>query len=181
MAGRKPRNLRDAAHLRGVPPVPPPEPQPMLPSPARIKVLAQAIILRVLENPAMPDHLRSPLFRPSLDAWARTEAGLQMIYDWMSDQIEQGGTGAMMVPPMPGTKAPMETWMLLERSAATLRSKLGMDPVSYAKIARDLGLGSKNEQDRLERMAEQGAGIVARAELESGVAEAEVIDPDGGV
>lgn len=134
-------------------------------TPQRIKVLADQIAGWLLADPEADAAWQSVDGRALVGAWARTEAGLRMIYDWMSSQIEQGGVNSMLVPPMPGTKPPMESWMAMERSAATLRAKLGLKPAIYARIARDLGL--KTEEDRLAEMDRQGMEIIGCGEPEA--------------
>lgn len=130
---------------------------------------ARALVTSVLEDKAMPDHLRSPAFRHSLDAWGRAEAAASLILEYISGQ----GIGATIVPKMGGTKAPLEIWQKFETTAARMRSELGISPASYARISRDLGLNQKANEDALERLSGQGAQIVARRmEIEGGSATA---------
>lgn len=123
---------------------------------------AEALMTAVLEDAECPDHLRSPVFRFALAAWCRAEAVAAVLFEYlMSLDAEQ-----MMQPRLAGTRAPADLWKAADAHAATLRGRLGMDPVNYAKIAKDLGIASKASEDALGRLAETGKGIVERREAE---------------
>lgn len=129
---------------------------------------AREILTATLENPRMPDHVRSPAFAVAVAEWAKAEAVAELVYEWAVRQIADGGMAAVMMPPMPGTKPPLETWRGLHAHAARLRARVGLDPVSYAALAKDLGIAQRAADDALERMAARGAEITARRELEAG-------------
>lgn len=135
---------------------------------------AQEILTAALEDPAMPDHVRSAGFAAAAQAWAEAEAVAELVLQWAVAQMENGDVGAMMTPPLPGTKAPIEVWRAVHAHAANLRAKLGLDPVSYSKIARDLGLAARAQDAAIERMGRAGAEIVARREREAGNGDAVV-------
>lgn len=125
---------------------------------------ARAIETAILEDPEMADHLRSPMFRKGMRAMCRAEARDEIVWEWLCAVVDEGGVGALMMPPMPGTRAPIETSMSAEARAAWHRARMGLDPVSYAKIARDLGIAGRAAEDGLVRLAGQGAEIIARRE-----------------
>ena len=111
----------------------------------------------------------SPAFRSAVLAWGRAEAVASLLFDWLALQDIDG----LITPRLAATKAPVDTWRSLEAHAANLRSKLGIDPVSYARIAKDLGIAQKASEDALERLAGKGAEITSRRlELEGGDAPA---------
>lgn len=134
-------------------------------SPAKIKPRAEAIINSVLEDPLMPGHLRSPAFRYALQAWAEAEAASSLLYDWIAEQSIE----TLVFPRLGATRAPIELWQTMAKTAATLRGKLGLDPASYSKISKNLGLEKKAAEDGLTLLATAGAAIVAaRAEITAG-------------
>ena len=127
-------------------------------SDAEIAPRARALAQSVLEDAAMPDHLRSPAFQYAVQAWSRMEIASQLLLEYISGQ----GIGAMVTPRMGGTKTPMEQWKSFEMAAARMRSDLGISPASYARLAKDLGIAQKASEDGLERLAGHGAEIVGR-------------------
>ena len=61
-------------------------------------------------------------------------------------------------------------WKAHAAFAASRRAALGISPVSYAKISRDLGIAAATTADPLQRMGERG-GEIARRRL--GITEGE--------
>lgn len=106
----------------------------------------------------MPDHLRTAAFASAAAAWARAEAIAEAVFDYMTSMSIED----MIAPPMPGTRAPIDTWRATDAHASRLRSKLGLDPGSYARIRRDLGIADRAEDAALERLSQTGAGLVTR-------------------
>lgn len=125
---------------------------------------AQAIISAMLEDARCPDHLRSPAFAPELMAWGKAEAVESFAWDDMCRLMDEEGTAAAfrMRPGM--MKSQVEVWKTVAAHAAQRRAALGISPVSYARIAKDLGIAAATTQDQLTRMAERG-GEIARARL----------------
>ena len=119
---------------------------------------ARAILLAVLEDPAMPDHVRTAAFASAAGAWARAEAVAELLFEHMGAMSVE----AMIAPPMPGTRAPIDVWRAADAHASRLRSKLGLDPGSYARIARDLGIADRALDAGLDRMSRTGAQLVTR-------------------
>ncbi len=120
---------------------------------------AKAILLAVLEDPAMPDHVRTAAFASAAGAWARAEAVAEVLFEYVC----QMSVDDMIAPPMPGTKAPVDVWRMADAHASRLRSKVGLDPMSYARIARDLGIADRALDAGLDRMSRTGAQYVTRA------------------
>jgi len=126
--------------------------------PAKIRPRAEEIVRSVLEDALMPDHLRSPAFRFALQAWAEAEAAAAMLYDWICEQSIE----TLVFPRLGATKAPVELWQTMAKTAMTLRGKLGLDPASYARISKDLGIAENASENQLRGAAQRGALIVAR-------------------
>lgn len=123
---------------------------------------AEAIVTAMLEDARCPSHLRSPAFAATLLAWGNAEAIASLAWDWMCDLLDEAGPQAIfgMSPGM--MKAQSEVYKTHAQAASQLRSKLGIDPVGYAKIAKDLGIAANAAEDQLQRMATTGAEITSR-------------------
>jgi hypothetical protein len=77
----------------------------------------------------------------------------------------------MVRPPLAGTRSPVDIWKATDAHAGRLRAQLGLNPVAYAGLAKDLGLAAKASDDALERLAAQGAEIATRRAIGTGPAE----------
>lgn len=75
-----------------------------------------------------PD-LAEPRFVFAVRAWARAEARVANVEDWLVDRGLLGDDG----DPRPAT----ELLLKLERQAADLRARLGLDPRSDAQLSRE--------------------------------------------
>jgi hypothetical protein len=134
----------------------------------RVAERAQEILTAVLEDAEMPDLLRSRAFRPTLADWARAEAMASLVFDWLCGlPVEQ-----MASPRLAGTKAPLDLWRALSAHAGRLRARLGMDPVSYARLAKDLGLAQAASDEALRQAAARGAKLLERRLAEISAARA---------
>lgn len=173
MAGRKPRVTGDeqagVSPLRprrgSAPPLRPPGTHPRrgdTPAERAIRERATALVTAMWETPRCPPHLRQEAFASQMLAWGRAEAVASVAYDRMCELLAEQGPDAIFGMKPGIMRAMSEVWMGLERHASQQRSKLGLDPVSYAKISRDLGIAAGAAEDRLTKMAKQGSEIVQR-------------------
>jgi hypothetical protein len=89
-------------------------------------------------------------------AWSRVEAQLALVARWITENgpLNQDGL------PQPAA----ELLLRLERLAADLRGRLGLDPASRARIERDLAAGAR-DLDLSNQLAD---GRSIRAKHESG-------------
>jgi hypothetical protein len=72
-----------------------------------------------------------PVDRPALMAWARTEARIQLVSDWLADRggdIDDAGQ----------VRPAVALLNRLEARAESLRGRLGFDPLSRARLGRDV-------------------------------------------
>lgn len=95
-------------------------------SPRRVDPLAATLIEQVTDL----DWLR-PCDRPSLWAWARTEARVQLLHEFLLDRggdLDDDGS----------VRPAAELLTRLERHAESLRARLGLDPLSRARLGRDV-------------------------------------------
>ena len=115
--------------------------------------LAARIARELLEDADTPGHLREPLFAASVQAWARAEAICRLLWAWLEgrdimaglssvatateDETHSRGTVSRksVTRTLPSVLDQLRRW---ESIASSLRSKLGLDPASAAKVGRDL-------------------------------------------
>lgn len=116
---------------------------------------AAELAAALLADPATPQHLRRPEFGPAVQAWARAEAVASLLFDWLADL----DITVMTTPRKAATKAPVDLWRSADAHAATLRARLGLDPLAAARIAKDLGLAHQAAEGALTAMAETGRAL----------------------
>ena len=96
-------------------------------SPARVnpraKELAEAATVAV-------PRLQDPEFAPSVRAWSRAEAAVELISEWLGDH---GGPLDPDGVPWPAVKS----LLAFEARASAERVRLGLDPLSRARLDRD--------------------------------------------
>jgi hypothetical protein len=115
---------------------------------------AQEIAERLLDGNC-PEQLRWPQFLPAVQAWSRLEARALLLSNWLDGMTPE----EMSMPAKAGGATPAEVWMAAERSAGRARERLGLDPASYAKIAKDLGIAGRAADDAVTRLGHHGALI----------------------
>lgn len=75
-------------------------------------------------------YLADPSYVPAIHAWARAEARVLLISEWLDEHgpLDESGD------PRPALAALLQ----FERLASTGRSRLGLDPLSRAQLGRDV-------------------------------------------
>lgn len=137
-------------------------------SPRKVDPLAREIVEAILEDPTTPMHVTAAAYRLELWALGRAEARVQLLTEWL-DEV----AGDRLVAP-PGSHRVKAANLELHRAetrAASARSRLGLTPVSAAKLGKNVAQGQVAQADMALRMkamhdAEQ-AKAQARAELEA--------------
>ena len=127
--------------------------------PRKVLVLAQQFADAYLDG-YCPPQLEMPQFLPAVEAWARSEARVRLLNDWidamtieeMTSPPERKGASAAV-------KVPVELLMQAENQAAKRRKDLGLDPASWASIQKDLGIAGRAADDAVARMGQAGAAI----------------------
>lgn len=119
----------------------------------RVGPLAAQIARELLEDAETPDHLREPMFAPAVQAWARAEAVAELLFrhlgglDLQAAMTETGSADeeerstkskTTRRSETKRTGAALDQWHRASAHAASLRSKLGLDPASAARVGRDL-------------------------------------------
>lgn len=117
--------------------------------------LAARIAQELLEDADTPGHLREPLFAASVQAWARAEAVCRLLWAWLEERDVMAALTAVATTSEDETASGGKTTRKsvtrtigsvldqlrrYESIASSLRSKLGLDPASAAKVGRDLAL-----------------------------------------
>lgn len=121
----------------------------------RVGPLAARLAQELLEDADTPDHLREPMFAASVHAWARAEAVCRLLWAWLEGRDIMAGLTAAATTTEEETHskgktnrksvtrsvpAVMDMLRRYEVHAANLRSRLGLDPASAARVGRDLAL-----------------------------------------
>lgn len=101
-------------------------------SPARLNPVAEALVLELLADDATA-YLHAPRYSAAVKAWANAEAKCMLISAWVDGQpIEQAASSKQ------GQTSPLELLRKWEATAQTHRSRLGLDPMSAARLGKDI-------------------------------------------
>lgn len=124
-------------------------------SPRRVDPLATDLVQHVLDVAEVEgmSFLTQASYRLALWAWARAEAKVQLLEEYLEDHAAAGRS-------LDEDGDVMAAALLLERverRAITLRARLGLDPISRARLGRDVAAQNVDlarlwaEQHRAER------------------------------
>lgn len=108
-------------------------------SPRKVDPLARDLVEQVLDDSSQ-SFLHTPAFRPALWAWARAEAQAQLLTEYLATRAEAAGDGVGDLD----DERVRAAYLLLHRAeqrAQTGRTRLGMDPLSRARLGRDVAAG----------------------------------------
>jgi hypothetical protein len=109
-------------------------------SPRRVDPLAAELVAGVLEDP-QASHAHASHHRPALWAWARAEAQCQLLTEYISEKAEAVGDG---IGDLDDDRV-KAAYLLLHRAEARAmsgRARLGLDPLSQARLGRDRAAAS---------------------------------------
>lgn len=101
-------------------------------SPRKVEPVAQELLDAVLTDEAVR-YLHLPAYRPALVAWAQAEARVILIEQWVS-----GMSMAKAAASTRGATSPLELLRKWEATASTHRARLGLDPLSRARLGKDM-------------------------------------------
>lgn len=119
-------------------------------SPRKVDPLAKQLVDHMLDDPAL-GYLKAPGYRPELWAWARAEARVQLLQEYLD---EQAGDGPIADP---GSDRVRSAELLLHRAearAASGRNRLGLNPLARARLGRDVAQGQAANADVARIMAQ---------------------------
>jgi hypothetical protein len=129
-------------------------------SPRKLDPLATEIAAGLLADESVA-YLRQSRFAAAVQAWAVAEARCQLIAQWCEGMtIQQAAT-----PPKPGTAAPLEVLRKWEATALTHRARLGLDPLSTAKLGKDV---AATQVDMARLLSDAREAADARTAVETG-------------
>lgn len=105
-------------------------------SPRKVDPLASDLVERLLDDVEVA-YLRSAAFRPAVWAWARAEAQAQLLTEYLAER-GKGGVGDLE------DERVRSAYLLLHRAEARAdrsRARLGLDPLSRARLGKDVAQG----------------------------------------
>lgn len=120
-------------------------------SPRKVDPLARELVDLVLADTGL-GYLQAPAYRPALWAWARAEAQAQLLTEYL-ERRGKGGVGDL------GDERVKAAYLLLHRAEARAlsgRRQLGLDPLSRARLGKDVAQGrAADAAAELTRMREE--------------------------
>lgn len=102
--------------------------------------------------------VKMPQFQLAVEAWARSEARVRLLQEWVDGMSIEG-----MTSPAGSSSSPVDMLLSAERAAERRRTRLGLDPASWAAIQHDLGIAGRSADDAIKRLGEAGKNIRDRA------------------
>lgn len=107
-------------------------------SPQLVDEAADLLISEIMADPELCPLLDRARYGPAVRTWARAEARAAMYGSWLAglDLAEQ------IEPPRGGSVSPVEVARRLDETAARLADRLGLSPLSWARLRRDHVRGS---------------------------------------
>lgn len=104
-------------------------------SPARVEPIALRYMAEVLEDPTT-QYLQQPRFQSALWSWAQAQAKVQLLSEWVD-----GMTLAQSADSARGQTSPLELLRKWMATAQTWAARLGLDPLSAARLGKDVAQG----------------------------------------
>lgn len=133
-------------------------------SPRKVDPLAKDLVDRMLADTAM-SFAHAHAFRPALYAWARAEAQVQLLSEYL-EQRGKGGVGDL------ADERVQSAYLLLHRAEARAlsgRRQLGLDPLSRARLGKDVAQGRQADAAaELTRMREEHEANVRQTQTDQG-------------
>ena len=163
----------------------------------RVAPLAAEIERGARALPSWPDYLDEPTYAPAVAAWCRAEAIVELLWRWLGEQdpldalastsesttdVEEfrgGSRSRTKGRRVESVLAQLARW---EATAARHRQRLGLDPLSRARLGRDHAAARVDVVEVLTRMAEQrdqDATGMASSPTTAPLDEAETTTPEG--
>jgi hypothetical protein len=102
---------------------------PRLIEPRAIELVG-ALVALAHDPDSSVGYLKDPAYQPAIRAWARVESSLERLDAYLSDVGLLDDEG----PPRPATRLQDR----METRSESLRARLGLDPLSRARLGRDV-------------------------------------------
>lgn len=132
-------------------------------SPRKVDPLAEQLAEELLADEGVA-YLRQPRWAAAVAAWARCEARITLVSEYLVGLAGVGQLGDLEDPRVTAAYRLLDRW---EAAATQQRGRLGLDPLSASRIGRDVAQG--RQADAATIMAE-----LHRLELERKQREQEV-------
>ena len=146
----------------------------------KIAPLAAEIEQTARSSPSWPSYLDGPEYGAAVTAWARAEAVVNLLWRWLDQHAEQGldelladthheqtdeqviGKGrSRRMTTGRRVASVLEQLRRWESAAAGHRARLGLDPLSRAKLGKDVAIGTA-VAGQLDRLRGVGSELVDR-------------------
>lgn len=136
----------------------------------RVAPLAAEIERAARALPSWPEYLDEPTYAPAVAAWCRAEAVVELLWRWLAEQdpldalastsetttdVEEFRGGSRSRTKARQVESAVNQLGKWESHAARQRQRLGMDPLSRARLGRDHAAARVDVVEVLTRMAEQ--------------------------
>ena len=122
--------------------------------------VAAELVGAVLADPAV-DYLTEARYRAELEAWARSEAMVILIREWLA---EHGG----LFEDDGSERAAVRTLDRAETRAASGRRELGLSPAAAARLGRDVAVTQAAQVSVVNRLRDDGRQIAVERGLITG-------------
>jgi hypothetical protein len=123
-------------------------------SPRRVDPLATEILAEV--EPTVT--WWTPADRPAVWAWAQAEARLQLVVEYLANLAQDDNAGGM-VDAEGEVRSAANLLVKLEKTASYHRSRLGLDPLSRARLKRDTAAAEVDVAQLLAKLAAAAPGV----------------------
>jgi hypothetical protein len=121
---------------------------------------AEELVQQVLAEPGTA-YLREPKWRAAVWAWARAETAILLVTEYLIDLVGAGRLGDLEDPRVAAAYQLLE---VAEARATKQRGRLGLDPLSSARLGRDkaaAGVDMAQLMTQLARLEAQGVDVLA--------------------
>jgi hypothetical protein len=106
-------------------------------SPRRVDPVASAMVEQLLADDDVA-YLRAPKWGPAVWAWGRCEARIQLVTEYLLDLVGEGRFGDLDEPKVSAAYRLLDRF---EAQAVQQRGRLGLDPMSAARLGKDVAQG----------------------------------------
>ena len=121
-------------------------------SPRKVEPLAREFVELLLADEHTPAHVKAAAYRAELWALGRAEAQVQLLSEYLAARAEAAGDGIGDLT----SESVRSAYLLLHRAesrAASSRSRLGLTPVSAARLGKHVAQGAAAQADVATAMA----------------------------
>lgn len=121
-------------------------------SPRKVDPLAREFVEVLLVDEDTPSYVKAAAYRAELWSLGRAEAQVQLIAEWLASRVEDTDDGVGDLT----SEAVRSAYLLLHRAesrAASSRTRLGLTPVSAARLGKHVAQGAAAQADVATAMA----------------------------